>query len=439
MSNSHIRVRFAPSPTGYLHVGGARTALYSWLYARHNKGKFVLRIEDTDRERSTKESIEAILESLAWMGIDWDEGPFFQSERLAIYAEYAQKLIADGRAERCDADTAAVVFKFPEQGQTVVDDLVHGKIEFDNKDIKDQIIIKSDGYPTYNFACVIDDALMQITHVIRGDDHISNTPKQIALYKALGFKVPKYAHIPLIMGKDNTRLSKRHGAVSVLQYKEKGYLSEAFVNYLALLGWSAGDNQEVMDKAKLVDKFSVKRVTGKSAIFDNDKLDWLNGQYIKQTDTTKLVEKIIPVLQDKNLLSCDYDKKWLISVFGLFKSRLRFLTQFVEEAEYFFMDELCYDTQLWQQFFQAADVFGILSDYREVLVALDSFESKSLEAVSRDFLQGNGVKGKVFFPLLRFVLTGRDSSPAIFDVMCLLGKDKVMKRLECCLKSGLKQ
>ena len=243
MENQAIRVRFAPSPTGYLHVGGARTALYNWLYARKTGGKFILRIEDTDKDRSTQESVDAILESLEWMGIDWDEGPFYQSDNLDKYKEYANKLVEKGLAEKVDDTTEAIILKVPDEGSTILYDIVHGKIEFENKDIKDQVLIKSDGYPAYNFACVIDDALMNITHVARGDDHISNTPKQIFIYNALELKIPKYAHIPLIMGEDNSRLSKRHGATSVSEYKNKGYLTGAFINYLALLGWSPGNTR----------------------------------------------------------------------------------------------------------------------------------------------------------------------------------------------------
>ncbi|MDO8140158.1 MAG: glutamate--tRNA ligase family protein, partial [Candidatus Brocadiales bacterium] len=279
--SSNVRVRFAPSPTGYLHIGGARTALFNWLFARHNKGVFILRVEDTDQQRSTEESTKAIFDSMKWLGLDWDEGPYYQSQRLSIYKQYAEKLVEHGKAFYDTDAEGRKAIRFRMQDEiTEFNDLIHGAITFDAALIEDFVILKADGFPTYNFACVVDDADMDITHIIRGDDHISNTPKQIALYKAFGFNTPEFAHIPMILGEDGSRLSKRHGATAVTDYRDKGYLSHALVNFLALLGWSPGNDQEIISITEMIEKFTLKRVNKTSAQFNNTKLDWMNGQYI---------------------------------------------------------------------------------------------------------------------------------------------------------------
>jgi len=268
-SESPVRVRFAPSPTGYLHIGGARTALFNWLFARHLGGVFVLRIEDTDIQRSTRESIDAIIESIRWLGLDWDEGPILQSQRARVHAEYADRLVREGRAHLSDEKRGArpaVILTAPTE-RIVVEDLIHGTVEFAPEVVGDLVLIKSDGTPTYNFACVIDDSEMGITHIIRGDDHLSNTPKQLVLYRALGLSAPLFAHVPLIMGPDGSRLSKRHGATSVGQFRAEGILPEALVNFLALLGWSPGDDREMMSLEQLIAAFSLERVSKKSAVF----------------------------------------------------------------------------------------------------------------------------------------------------------------------------
>ncbi|MDP6685822.1 MAG: glutamate--tRNA ligase family protein, partial [Candidatus Omnitrophota bacterium] len=273
---STVRVRFAPSPTGNLHIGSARTALFNWLYARSQGGKFILRIEDTDKTRSNEEYLKEILSSLEWLGLEWDEGPYFQSKRQDIYHSYVEKLLTQGLAYK---DGEAVIFKVPHE-KIKIYDVVHGEIEVDNSLIGELVLIKSDRTPTYNFACVIDDIDMKLTHIIRGDDHISNTNKQLALYKALGVKPPKFAHIPLILAPDKSRLSKRFGAVAISEYRQKGYLPQAMVNYLALLGWAPGDNREFMDTPQIVKRFSLKRVNKTGAEFDENKLRWLNGEHI---------------------------------------------------------------------------------------------------------------------------------------------------------------
>ncbi|MBU0650677.1 glutamate--tRNA ligase [bacterium] len=430
MAEKEVRVRFAPSPTGYLHVGGARTALYNWLYARKNNGKFILRIEDTDRERSTEESIKAIIDSIKWMGLDWDEGPVHQADRLDLYKEYAYKLVDMNKARKVDDETEAVIFNFPDTGSCIIDDMVHGRIEFDNKDIKDQVLIKSDGYAAYNFACVIDDALMNITHVIRGDDHISNTPKQIAIYKALGFDIPKFAHIPLIMGKDNTRLSKRHGATSVSIYKDMGYLPEAFNNYLALLGWSAGDNKEIFSIKELVEKFSLKRITGKSAIFDTDKLDWLNGQYIKNADDKRIYGIAKDILARENLIKDNCSDEWLSGVVGLYKKRMRRIGELAEEARFFFVDDVVYDQEAYNKYFSDEKNFLMIKDYIDLLSGVDDFSIENLEVISRKFVEDKGISSGDFIHPLRLALTGKTASPGIFEVLHFLGKEKVIRRLE---------
>lgn len=293
--DSNVKVRFPPSPTGFLHIGGARTALYNWLFARHNNGKMVLRIEDTDRQRSTEEATQAILDSMTWLGLDWDEGPYHQSERLEVYNEHVEKLLKDGKAFYVDDPEKgrAVRFKITDE-LTGFDDMVHGNIKSDTSLLEDFVIQKADGFPAYNFACVVDDGVMGITHIIRGDDHLSNTPRQIALYKALGFDLPKFAHIPMILGEDGSRMSKRHGATSVTDYRAKGYLPDAIVNFIALLGWSPGHDQELLSRQEMIEKFTLKRVNKTSSQFDFTKLDWMNSKYIQNLPVGDLVSELQP-------------------------------------------------------------------------------------------------------------------------------------------------
>ena len=316
---SKVKVRFPPSPTGFLHIGGARTALYNWLFARHHDGEFILRIEDTDQLRSSKEATQTILDSLTWLGLDWDDGPYYQSNRLNIYQEYVDKLLKEGNAFHVDDPEKgrAVRFKIKE-GTTDFDDLIHGNISFDTSLIEDFIIQKADGFPSYNFACVVDDGVMEITHVIRGDDHISNTPRQIALYKALGFDIPKFAHIPMILGEDGSRLSKRHGAASVTEYRDKGYLPEAIINFIALLGWSPGNDQEFLTKQEMIEKFSLKRVNKTSARFDNTKLDWMTGQYIMNMPTKSLIKELYPYIEKAGFDTESITDEWLYKLVDLY-------------------------------------------------------------------------------------------------------------------------
>ncbi|TRZ50176.1 glutamate--tRNA ligase, partial [bacterium] len=336
-----IRVRFAPSPTGNLHIGGGRTALFNWLYAQAKGGKFILRIEDTDRARSQKEYLDEIENSLRWLRFHWDE-IYYQSQRFAIYKEHAQRLLKEGKAyvEKSPEKGEAIIFKVEAQ-KVKIKDLIRGEIEFDSSVIKDQVLIKSDGTPTYNFACVVDDALMNITCVIRGDDHISNTPKQVLLYQALGLELPEFAHLPLILGAEGGRLSKRTGATAISDYRKAGYLPQALANYLLLLSWSPGDNREVIDMGEAIKLFDITAVNKTAAAFDLKKLDWMNNQYLKKEDPEKLAEELVPLLIEKNYIrENNFDRNYLISLVRLFQARLSRLSDFPDWADFFFLDEI---------------------------------------------------------------------------------------------------
>jgi glutamyl-tRNA synthetase, bacterial family len=348
-------VRFAPSPTGFLHIGGARTALFNWLFARSTKGKFILRIEDTDLNRSEERFIEEILGSMKWLGLDWDE-LHHQSERFAIYKEHAQKLLESGKAYQ---DGTAIIYKIPENLQIRFFDVIHGEIAIDAEQLKDQVLIKSDGSPSYNFCCVVDDALMGVTNIIRGDDHIANTPKQIILYEALGLKPPKFAHIPMILGEDKSRMSKRHGATAISEYRRQGYLPEALVNYLALLGWSPGNDREIFTLQTLVKDFSLKRVNKTAAVFDITKLNWINGQYIKNLDNEKLIDLLVPGLTEKGFIADTFDRQWLSGLIGLYKTRFSTLEQFAQMTGFFFNDAVHYDEEAVKSFSQRGTVRAV--------------------------------------------------------------------------------
>ncbi|MBI4974588.1 MAG: glutamate--tRNA ligase [Candidatus Omnitrophica bacterium] len=311
-----VRVRFAPSPTGYLHIGSARTALFNWLYAEHNKGSFLLRIEDTDKARSKDEYLEEILGSLKWLFMNWGEEPVFQSKRFDIYKRYAEESVTKGASYR---EGSAIIFKVEKGKKVFFDDMIHGRIEVSTDDIKDQVLIKSDGTPTYNFACVIDDVEMKISHVIRGDDHISNTPKQILLYETFKFPIPNFAHIPLILSKEGGRLSKRHGATSIFEYRNQGFLPEALVNYLALMGWSPGDDREILSLEEIIKLFDVKDVNKTGATFDMDKLSWMNGQYIKNMPPKDLDSKVTNFLKEGDVMGGDIDKEKWTKIINIYK------------------------------------------------------------------------------------------------------------------------
>ncbi|MEW6535736.1 MAG: glutamate--tRNA ligase [Candidatus Auribacterota bacterium] len=429
--NDPVRVRFAPSPTGYLHIGGARTALFNWLFAHANNGKMILRIEDTDRERSTLEDVDRIIESLKWLGLNWDEGPFFQSERKEIYREYAQKLIDQGLAYYSDeqrGEHQAIIFSIPNE-KVVIDDIIHGPMEFDNSLIKDLVIFKSDGFPTYNFACVVDDALMGITHIIRGDDHISNTPKQIPLYKALGFPVPKFAHVPLILGKDKSRLSKRHGATSVQSYQEEGFLPDALVNFLALLGWSPGDNRELMNRKELISLFSLERISSKNSVFDDEKLRWMNSVYIRESSYNDYKSLVMPFLKSAVGDDCEKHPE-LDYILSLLQERLKVLNEIGEQSSFFFTDDFEYDEKSVAKRLLKPEVPEILSNLIHKLAVLEEFTDKTTENAARELVEEMGISGGAVIHPVRVALTGVMTGPGLFEIMQALGKEKCLIRIQ---------
>ncbi len=458
----NFRTRFAPSPTGYLHIGGARTALFNLLFARHNKGKFILRIEDTDVARSTEESIKAILDGMEWLGLNWDEGPFFQSKRFDLYREHAYKLLEAGEAYRCyctpeelEARREAAMkegrtpkydgrckniheklekpfalrFKVP-PGTTVVRDVIKGAISFDNSTIEDLVILRSDTTPTYNFCVVVDDATMDITHVIRGDDHLNNTPKQILLYKALGHELPVFAHLPMILGSDKTRLSKRHGATSVMAYKEMGYLPQALVNYLARLGWSHGD-EEIFSFDGLIEKFTLESVGSSSGVFNPEKLLWLNQHYIKATPDAELAGLITPFFEALGLKISGDER--LPKIAGTLKERSKTLKDMAESGAFYFKDKVEYDPKAAEKFLTPdnAELFALVI---ESLGPLAAFSHKPLEEAFNAILAKKDLKlGKLAQPV-RVALTGGTVSPGIFEMMEAMGKGMVMARLKDALE-----
>ena len=470
-TTSDVRVRFAPSPTGFLHVGGARTALFNWLFARKHGGTFILRIEDTDLERSSQEVIQAILEGMMWLDLRPDEGPFFQSTSLEQHRAMATQLLESGHAFRCfctreeidarrqaaDAraggwryDRAclslteaqrkrylaegrpfAVRFVVP-PGITSFDDFVHGVTEVENKEIEDFILLRSDGTPTYHLSVVSDDITMRITHIIRGDDHISNTPKQILLYRALGADPPTFAHLPLILGPDKKRLSKRHGAVSVLEYREMGILPEAMVNFLALLGWSPGEDREVMAREEIVSRFSFEGVGKAGAVFDHQKLLWLNGQSISALPSEQLSARVRGLLEAEGLWQEDLAGErsgWFSSLLELLRPRARTLRDFVTLGRPFLTDDFPLERDAVRKHLAepaSADEMSLLA---EALTSVDPWDPLLLERALRTLADRLGVPaGRLIHPA-RVCLTGKTASPGIFEVMTLLGRERTLRRL----------
>ncbi|MGB9716182.1 MAG: glutamate--tRNA ligase [Thermodesulfovibrionales bacterium] len=465
-----VRVRFAPSPTGHLHLGGARTALFNWLFARHNKGTFILRIEDTDRTRSTEEYIEAIIEGLKWLGLDWDEGPYRQTDRFDIYKNYAEKLLSEGKAYCCycspeelenrrkealaqgkpqkydgrckslkeplSGRNPAIRFIMPQEGKTVVNDLIRGTVVFENSQLDDLIIMRSDGTPTYNFTVVVDDVDMGITHVIRGDDHLNNTPKQIHIYKAFGYEIPAFAHLPMILGPDKTRLSKRHGATSVTSYKEMGYLSDAFVNYIVRLGWGYGD-QEIFTREELIDLFSLEDVGKSAAVFNPEKLLWLNSQYIMKTPTDTLIDLVKPFLVREKIIQedqiLDLDKKWLAKAIETLKERAKTLVELAHSLRFYIAEEIEYDEKAKEKFLNER-YLPFIKDAKERLERLDCFVASEIEKVFKSLVEKHNTKlGNIAQPV-RVAITGKTESPGIFEVLEIVGKEKVIRRLEKAIK-----
>ena len=438
-----IKVRFAPSPTGYLHIGGARTALFNWMYAKAQNGLFVLRIEDTDLERSKQEYVDEILDSVAWLGMKWDE-LYFQSERFDIYRQHAEKLIQEGKAYK---DNGAIFLKVKKQ-EIKLYDLIRGEINFDtsyftahneegapvvDKDgeavLKDEVLIKADGSPTYNFCCVVDDALMEMTCIIRGEDHISNTPKQILMYEALGYKPPKFAHLPLIMGKDGGRLSKRTGAVTVSDYRKMGFLPEAIDNYLMLLGWAPGNNQEIMNLNSAIKLFSIKKINKAAAVFDMDKLKWINAQYLKQINTVDVANFLKPFLKERGLINELMDESRLQKIVGLYKGRFSTLEEFLERTDFIFKEECSVNNELMAKHL-TSDKKEIFSQLAQAYETLESFDSKSLETAFRQLVEKCGLKASDVVHPVRVSLTGKDVGPGLFETIEVLGRLKTIQRLK---------
>jgi len=422
---SKVRVRFAPSPTGFLHVGSARTALFNWLFARHEGGEFILRIEDTDQARSKQEYLEEILESMRWLGMDWDGEIYFQSKRSDLYRSYAKKLLDMGAAYEKDG---AIYFKMPQE-KLKISDIIHGEIEFDTALIKDQVLIKSDGTPTYNFAVVVDDSDMGMTHIIRGDDHISNMPKQVAIYNALKIQPPKFCHIPLILGVDRSRLSKRHGATSIRDYREEGFLSAGLVNYLCNLGWSIGSDKEIFSVTEAIKEFRLENIIKTAAVFDVQKLAWINGHYIKAIDTGKLLDMIIEILKKENLYKEEFDRKWLFDIVKLFQERIRTTYDFVDLADFFFKDEIEYDPEAVKKLF-VPEAKNILQGAASRFSDLGQFDIHTTETTVRAMAEELGIKpAKIIHPI-RLATTGKTAGAGLFETIALLGKEKTIVRIK---------
>ncbi|OXT09267.1 glutamate--tRNA ligase [Thermoanaerobacterium thermosaccharolyticum] len=469
-----VRVRFAPSPTGNLHIGGARTALFNWLFARHNNGKMILRVDDTDLERSTGDSMKAIIDGLKWLGIDWDEGPIYQSKRLDLYKNYADKLVKEGKAYYCfctkeeldemrkEAQKAGkppmysgkcrnlsadevkkymdegkkyvVRLKVPQEGKTTVHDIIRGDVEFDNSTFDDFIIMKSDNMPTYNFATVIDDYDLKISHIIRGEEHLSNTPKQILIYDALGFEKPSFAHVSMILAPDRSKLSKRHGATSVQEFRDLGYLPEAIINYITLLGWIPSDGEEVFSTEKSISEFTLDRVSKNPAIYDTKKLTWLNGIYIRDCDIDRLTKEVIPFLINKGLISDNYDYDYIKKVVSAVREREKTLNEIAEAMSYYFNDEFDYDEKGVKKYFEKDGVDNILKEAIEVLDKVDDFNLVETEKAYRDLIEKLDIKSGDLFHPTRLAISGRTFGPGLFDIMELLGKKKTIERIKKAIK-----
>jgi len=454
-----VKTRFAPSPTGSLHLGGARTAIFNWLFARHHGGEFVLRIEDTDQARSTEDSLNEIYDSMKWLGLDWDGTPIKQSERLELYKEYANKMLDSGKAYKCyvtpdelaekrkEAQEKGEFFQYkrewanenagpdkpysiriltPDTGEIEVHDILRGKISFNAKEIDDFVILRMDGFSTYNFAVVIDDALMELTHIIRGDDHLTNTPKQRLIYDALGLNIPKFAHVSMIHGTDKTKLSKRHGATSVEAYRDDGYLPEAMINYLTRLGWSYGD-EEIFSKEELIEKFTLDNVGKSPAVFNPEKLQWLNAHYIKEKPAKEIARLILPLMNKKGF-NAEYDNKLLMIIEQL-RERSKTLNDFVSQSSYFYNEVTEYEEKAKNKFL-TEDTKPILKALMEKLDSVENFTYDNIQKALEEVVVELDLKfGKIAQPM-RVAITGGTVSPGIGEVVEILGKEKVISRIK---------
>jgi glutamyl-tRNA synthetase len=475
-----IRVRYAPSPTGAPHIGNIRTALFNWLFARHHGGRFILRIEDTDVARKVETAEQEIMDSLRWLGLDWDEGPevggeygpYRQSERLGIYRDIAERLVREGRAYYCYCSperlaemraqqarerrppgydrhcrelTAAqrqekeaqgirpvIRFKMPLEGETTFEDLVRGQVTFSHANLDDFVLLKSDGYPTYHLANVTDDHLMEISHVMRADEWISSTPRHILLYQALGWEPPLFAHLPIILGSDRAKLSKRHGATSVAAFRSEGYLPEALLNFLALLGWSLDDRTEIIDRQDLIRHFSLERINKTAAIFSLEKLEWMNGVYIRQLHPVELRDRLMPFL-DAGLppsVPRPLSPEYVLAMVPLLQERLKRLKDVTELTDFFFLDDISYEASLLlgKHLSREAALRGLEAAQREIR-ALPTYNAEALETALRRLAEELGLKAGVFFGLLRVAITGKTVAPPLFQSMALLGRSKVLERI----------
>lgn len=478
---AEVRVRFAPSPTGYLHIGGARTALFNYLFAKKNGGKFILRVEDTDSERTVEDSAEKMMQAFRWLGLQWDEGPivggpagpYYQSLRQDFYRKYAQSLVDKGHAYKCyctpeelteDRERARAEkraprysgrcreltpeqiaefedegrkpttrFRTPETGTTVVHDLIKGEVPFKNEEISDFIIMKSDGFPTYNYACVIDDWLMGLTHVIRAEEHLSNTPKQMMIYRALPAPMPKFAHVPMILAPDRSKLSKRHGAQTVEEFKDQGIFPEALLNYLVLLGWTPADStKEIMSLDEMIEEFDLSRVSITSAVYDTTKMMWMNGYYLRMLDKDSLVRKYISAASASGLATRDElaDKKdWLGKVVLAFQERSKTINEMVEMSRYFFAAPIEYDEAGARKFFTKDSVAGLLRKGAAALEAVEDWNLETEEQAYRAVIEREGIKSGAIIHPTRLALTGRTNGPGLFEIVDILGKEESVARL----------
>ena len=459
------RVRFAPSPTGQLHIGGARTALFNYLFTRHNSGQFLVRIEDTDLERSKKEYIDQICESMTWLGLDWDEDLVYQSKRTDMYQKAISHLLDSGHAYRCfaskqeldkireetgsysytgiwrdrpESETESeldkgtpftIRLRVPKGEETSFDDLIYGSITVSHTEIDDFIIARSDGSPVYNLTNVVDDHDMEITHVIRGEDHISNTPKQILMYRAFGWDVPTFAHLPMILGQDQKRLSKRHGATGVQSYRDEGYQPEALLNYLSLLGWNPGTEEEVMSLKEIIEKFDFSHVHKKGAIFDEKKLNWISSQHIAKQSNEDILSGIRQINSDWGNATSD---SFCMNVIDLMKIRSKSLTELMEHSRYFFEDPTCFDQKELRKFWKD-DTCDIVENVKTILNELEPWDEQSLEEKLKSFMEENEYGfGKVMKPI-RFSISGTVNGPSLFSILNLLGKETVLRRIELAL------
>ena len=485
MNQGKVRVRYAPSPTGYPHVGNIRTALFNWLFARHSGGSFIVRIEDTDVNRRVEGAVEAILDGLRWLGIDWDEGPevggnygpYFQSQRLDLYRKTARLLVEAGHAYPCycsgerlaqmraemaqrkdsmrsydrhcrnlsPAEQAkleaqgivpVIRFKTPLEGETTFNDLIKGEVVFDNTTLDDLVLLKSDGYPTYHLANVVDDHLMEITHILRADEWLSSTPRHVLLYNALGYQPPLIAHLPMILGEDRSKLSKRHGATSIIEYREQGYLPQAMTNFLALLGWSLDDRTELFTREELIRDFSIERISKTSAIFSMDKLDWMNGVYIRKTSVDELTDRLLPFL-DKGLptsVSRPLSREYIKHIVPLIQERLTKFDQAASSCDFFFTDDLTYDASLLtgKKLSREDAIRGLEAALKRLQAA--PFETHPLEETLRALAAELGLKTGELFGLLRVATTGRTAAPPLFQTMAVLGRERCLKRIQAAAK-----